>query len=143
MKSLKNFILLCLILVGCTPYRSADRKGFEKDYTPQAQSFVSSKASIEPNSALLKSNSESCRMIGKLESWILEEFPASNYELILSDEDLELWKTTKDSKVIIKSFQKIEQKIRHCTYSFDNEFQWQQYQEDVIKDLEATLMLIE
>ncbi len=143
MKSLKNFILLCLILVGCTPYRSADRKSFEKDYTTQTQSFVSSKASTEANGASLKSNSESCRMIGKLESWILEEFPASNYELILSDEDLELWKTTKDSKVIIKSFQKIEQKIRHCTYSFDNEFQWQQYQEDVIKDLEATLMLIE
>lgn len=134
MKSLTIFIISALFISGCTPYRSADRKNFESDYSPQALS----KTQTIPSDANLEN--ESCRMIGKLESWVLEEFPASNYELLLADEEIEVWKTFQNSKILIKSFQKVDKKIRHCSYTFESELEWQSQQALLLNELEATLV---
>lgn len=130
MKGLFIPTLLGFLLSGCTVYRSDGRKQFESDAPGKVAA-----AAFE----LL-----SCKKEGRLESWFNEEFPAKNYELVISEQDLEIWRTARtDGHIEVKAIQKTEKSTQSCIYQFDNDMVWNLYKEDFIRELENNLMAVE
>ena len=80
----------------------------------------------------------------KLETWLNDEFPAANYELVLSETDLEIWRTTKEKGLIeIKALQRSPLETHSCVYHFTNDVVWDLYQDQFIKELHNNWMTIE
>lgn len=129
---MKCFILSSLfifLLSGCTIYRSEGRKQFESE----APEKVSAAAFT-----LI-----SCKKEGKLETWINEEFPAHEYELVLSESDLEIWRTHRGETVEVKALQKTETHTQSCVYQFANDTIWTLYKDQFIRELENNLMTLD
>lgn len=115
---------------GCTIYRSEGRKQFESE----APTKVSASAAFQL---------QNCKKLGRLEAWFNEEFPSQTYELILSETDLEIWRTHKGSQVEVKAIQKSDLSTQVCTYEFANDIVWNLYKEQFIQEMENNLMTLE
>lgn len=127
MKALISFFILnSLLLAGCTVYESGGRKQFESD--------------ASSNAKISSFELQSCRQESRIQTWFQQEFPAQDYELVLADDDLEIWKTTKNSNVEIKALQKNETGELVCTYSFASEAIWNQNQASFVSELRNNLM---
>lgn len=122
--------ILFILSTGCTIHRSEGRKKFESD--------APSKAS--PASLFQLTN---CKKSSTLENWLNEEFPTESYELIVSEQDLEIWRSSKKSSIEIKAIQKNNSTIQACIYEFANESVWNAYQEQFIRELENNMMTLE
>lgn len=129
MKNVLLPTLLLFFLSGCTIYRSEGRKQFESEAPEKVKA-----AGFQ----LLN-----CKKEGKLETWFHEEFPAREYELIVAESDLEIWKTTRGDLVEVKALQKSDKATQSCLYQFDSEIVWALYKEQFIRELEDNLMTIE
>ncbi|GEM_PF-1374088 len=125
------FLTSILILSsGCSIYRSEGRKQFESE----------APGKIEANGFQIRS----CEKIGKLENWFKTEFPAHNYELIVADNDLEVWKTPSHGGAVeVTAIQKINTDIHSCIYEFSNEVSWQSNKEQFLRELDNYLMSVE
>ncbi|MGZ3771232.1 MAG: hypothetical protein ACXVCP_13145 [Bdellovibrio sp.] len=126
-------LFLCLfffVLSGCTVHRSEGRKQFESE----GPSKVSTASLFQ-----LKY----CKTSNSLEAWFNEEFPSENYELIVSENDFEVWHSTKNSTVEIKAIQKENSKIQSCVYQFANETVWNNYKEQFLREIENNMMTLE
>jgi hypothetical protein len=128
--TLASALLLCFS-TGCSLYKSEGRKNFESE--------APGKIEAAATSFQLKG----CKKEGKLETWFNEEFPASNYELVLSENDLEIWRTMKGKVVEVKALQKSETSTQSCIYEFSNEIVWNLYKADFIRELDNNLMSAE
>lgn len=129
---MKSFILSSLFVVllsGCTIYRSEGRKQFESEAPGKVAA-----ASFQ----LI-----SCKKEGKLETWFNEEFPSHTYELVLSENDLEIWRTHRGEVVEVKALQKSERSTQSCIYQFASETVWTLYKDQFIRELENNLMTLE
>ncbi|WP_374028227.1 hypothetical protein ACES2J_07255 [Bdellovibrio bacteriovorus] len=129
---MKSFILSSLFVVllsGCTIYRSEGRKQFESEAPDKVAA-----ASFQ----LI-----SCKKEGKLETWFNEEFPSHTYELVISETDLEIWRTLRGEVVEVKALQKSEKATQSCIYQFANEAIWTLYKDQFIRELENNLMTLE
>ncbi|AHZ84130.1 hypothetical protein AB1A81_07205 [Bdellovibrio bacteriovorus] len=129
---MKSFILSSLFVVllsGCTIYRSEGRKQFESEAPDKVAA-----ASFQ----LI-----SCKKEGKLETWFNEEFPSHTYELVISETDLEIWRTLRGEVVEVKALQKSEKATQSCIYQFANETIWTLYKDQFIRELENNLMTLE
>ncbi len=126
MKSIPALALILFFSTGCSLYKSEGRKQFESQ----------APGKIAGASFVLKS----CKKEGVLETWFNGEFPASNYELVMSEADLEIWRTIRDDKVEVKALQKIGNSTQSCVYQFASETVWQLYKETFISELENNLM---
>lgn len=122
-------LFLCFS-TGCSLYKSEGRKSFESE----AQGKVDA-ASTSTSFQLV-----SCKKEGKLETWFNEEFPASTYELVLSENDLEIWRTMKGDTVEVKALQKSGSSTQSCIYTFSSDLVWNLYKADFIRELENNLM---
>lgn len=129
--TLASALFLCFS-TGCSLYKSEGRKSFESEAPGKID--AASVAAFQ-----LKS----CKKEGKLETWFNEEFPASTYELVLAENDLEIWRTMKGQVVEVKALQKSENNTQSCIYEFSNEVVWNLYKEDFIRELENNLMSAE
>lgn len=121
--------LFLSLSTGCSLYKSEGRKSFESE----AQGKIDA-ASVSSFQLV------SCKKEGKLETWFNEEFPASTYELVLSENDLEIWRTMKGKTVEVKALQKTENSTHSCIYEFSSELVWNLYKADFIRELENNLM---
>lgn len=128
MKCLLLSTLSVLFLSGCTVYRSEGRKQFESE--------APSKVSASSAAFQLKS----CKKEGRLETWFNEEFPARTYELVVSENDLEIWRTHRDARVEVKAIQKTETVAQSCIYEFANDIVWNLYKDQFIRELENNMM---
>lgn len=129
---MKAFFLTSIFLLssGCSIYRSEGRKQFEAE----------APAKVEANGFHIRS----CKKIGKLENWFKTEFPAHNYELIVADNDLEVWKTPVPSGLVeVTAIQKIDTDIHSCVYEFPNEVSWQAHKEQFLRELDSYLLSLE
>lgn len=121
---------MVLTLSGCTIYRSEGRKQFESE----APGKVSTSSNFE-----LKS----CKKESRIETWFHEEFPSSNYEMVVMENDLEIWRTHRGSKVEIKAIQKSDTSVHSCIYEFANDIVWNLYKDSFIRELEDNVMTLE
>lgn len=132
-----KFTFLALIsiplFIGCSIYRSEGRKQFESE----APKKVTTKSLSTPYEL------KSCKTQGKLESWIQEEFPTKSYELILAENDLEIWKTQIDTSIEVKVLQRNNLNTQSCVYRFDNSESWNNVKEQFISELENNFMTLE
>lgn len=117
-------------LNACSLYRSEGRKQFESN----APGKVSTASLFQ-----LKY----CKKSGSLEIWFNEEFPSQNYELILAENDLEIWRSSKNSTVEVKAIQKNDSLFQSCIYEFANETVWNTHKEQFIRELENNMMILE
>lgn len=120
-----------LLLSGCTVYRSDGRKQFES----QAPGKVGASATAF--------QLKSCKKEGRLETWFNEEFPSHNYELVIAENDLEIWRTHHNGLVEVKAIQKTETATHSCIYEFANDIVWNLYKDQFIRELENNLMTLE
>lgn len=123
-------LLLCFS-TGCSLYKSEGRKQFESE----AQDKIAASA----GAFQLKG----CKQEGKLETWFNEEFPSRNYELVLAESDLEIWRTMKGSTVEVKALQKMESGTQSCIYEFSSDLVWNLYKEEFIRELESNIMTLD
>lgn len=130
--ALRAIILLGLILSGCSIYRSEGRKQFESE--------APGKIATKVAATQLPFQLTSCKTEGRLESWFNEEFPSKNYELIISEQDLEIWHARLDSMIEVKAIQKNGSTTQSCTYMFTNEGAWNIYKDQFILELENNMM---
>ncbi|WP_374035503.1 hypothetical protein ACES2I_07240 [Bdellovibrio bacteriovorus] len=121
--------LFVILLSGCTIYRSEGRKQFESEAPGKVAG-----ASFQL---------VSCKKEGKLETWFNEEFPSHTYELVLSETDLEIWRTHRGEVVEVKALQKSDKATQSCIYQFANETVWTLYKDQFIRELENNLMTLE
>lgn len=128
--------LFLSLSTGCSLYKSEGRKSFESE--AQGKIDAASTASTVANFQLI-----SCKKEGKLETWFNEEFPASTYELVLSENDLEIWRTMKGDKVEVKALQKSTSSTQSCIYEFSSDLVWNLYKADFIRELENNLMSVD
>ena len=132
MKSILTSLIIIaslpIFLVGCSLYKSEGRKQFESDAPAKVQ--TASKAF----------ELKSCKKEGSLESWFNEEFPAASYELVVSEADLEIWRTTHAGSVEVKAIQKTDTASQSCFYEFSSNTNWELYKDQFIKELENNLM---
>lgn len=127
-KSLLLPLILWPFLSGCSIYSSEGRKQFNSEAPSKISGFA------------LKS----CKREGKFETWLNQEFPAKNYELVLSESDLEIWKTTGPDTIEVRASQKDDLNVTStCTYEFASEATWALYKTQFIKELENNVMATE
>lgn len=137
MKSAALIVISLMFLEGCSVYKSDGRNQFE----------AAAPAKIKTSS--LSSDSEIYKLTGcktqtPLETWFNDEFPRTNYELVVMENDLEIWRTTHQGSVEVKAIQRAENKYAQaCTYEFASNIVWDLYREQFIRELENNLMISE
>lgn len=135
MKYFLGTILLTLFTCGCSIYRSEGRKQFESE----APSKVATKAAALQQPVQFVS----CKTQGRLEAWFNEEFPSQNYELIVSEQNLEIWHARHGAVIEVKSLQKNSSEIQSCTHLFADEATWNIYKDQFILEFENNMMIQE
>ncbi len=123
-----TLVLTFLFLNACSVYRSQGRKQLE---------------SVEP-STIQSFTLEACQKQNSLKAWLQSEFPRRTYEIIFSDSDLEILKSTaSDGSIEIRATQASEQGPSTCLYRFANDDAWKQHQSRFIQELENNMMISE
>lgn len=129
MKSILVLASTIIFLSGCSLYKSDGRKEFESNAPGKIKT-----------SSTMAFQLKSCKKEGSLESWFNAEFPAASYELVVADNDLEVWRTTHPGSVEVKAIQKTETSTQSCLYEFSSKSTWDNYKEQFIRELENNLM---
>jgi hypothetical protein len=130
MRALIFLLSMGLIFSGCSLYSSAGRKQFEdKVSTVPLQTY-----------SLL-----GCRDLGKAETWLKEEFPASNNELLEMNPDYEVWaKTLENGSMEVSVFSKPEAGegtlAQNCLYSFPSRDSWKNHRQAFLQELANSLV---
>lgn len=84
-----------------------------------------------------------CQKLGSLETWLKQEFPTQNYELVVSGLDFEIWKTQTEHYVEVLALQKMDKATQTCTYQFLNEDVWNKYQDQFVQEIESHFLIAE
>lgn len=129
---MKTILLISLFfLSACSMYKSAGRKQLESDapgkLPGQSQSF----------------SLESCHQVDALNAWLQDEFPSKNYELVVSETNLEVLKyTNAQGEVEITATQgaPAPAATTSCLYKFADEAAWNKNKTQFIEDLENNMM---
>ncbi len=129
MKSIFVLALTIIFLSGCSLYKSDGRKDFESAAPGKLK--TSSTAAFQ-----LKS----CKKEGSLEAWFNSEFPATSYELVVTENDLEVWQTIRAGAVEVKAIQKTDTSTQSCLYEFSSKAAWEASKDQFILELENNLM---
>lgn len=132
--------LLFLSLSACSLYKSDGRKEFENDAPGKLK--AASASSVAPAlRATAQFKLKSCKKEGSIESWFNSEFPTASYELVVSETDLEIWRTANTNGVVeVKAIQKTDNATMSCSYEFATSAMWDLYKDQFIRELENNLM---
>lgn len=129
MKRLLCSSLTIVLLSSCSLYKSDGRKQFESD------------APGKIKTASVSFQLKGCKKESAIESWLNSEFPATSYEMDLSDSDLEIWHTTQPGPVEVKAIQKSETTaVSTCTYQFADKATWESYRDSFTQELQNNFM---
>lgn len=137
MKSILVISLLAMSLTGCTVYKSEGRKQFEGEAPGKLAKASLLETSTDPFQLV------SCKKENKLETWFNEEFPSVNYEMVVMESDLEIWRTHRGRIVEVKALQRSQNNTTSCIYHFSNDIVWNLYKNQFVKELENNLMTVE
>ncbi|MDG0817449.1 hypothetical protein [Bdellovibrio svalbardensis] len=129
MKSIFVLSLTIIFLSGCSLYKSEGRKEFESNAPGKVKTSSTEIFQLK-----------GCKKESSLESWFNAEFPAASYELVVAENDLEVWRTTHPGTVEVKAIQKTETSTQSCLYEFSTKAVWDGYKEQFIRELENNLM---
>jgi hypothetical protein len=115
-----------LFLSACSVYKSQGRKQFESDSNGKIQAY----------------SLQSCQKQNSISAWFQSEFPNKNYEMLVMEQDLEVWTArNSDGSIEAKAVQIDENNNRLvCIYHFSGEAVWNSYQRQFIRELENNLM---
>lgn len=127
-----------MFLEGCSVYRSEGRNQFEA----AAPSKIKGAAFVPSSSSEIYSLT-GCKNQGPLETWFNDEFPRANYELVVMENDLEIWRTTRPGTVEVKAIQRGDKNVQACSYEFSSLAVWDLYKEQFVRELENNLMISE
>lgn len=129
MKKVAVFSSMLFLLGACSVYKSQGRKQFDTDAAGKIQSF----------------SLQSCKKQNALTAWFQSEFPNKNYEMVVMEPDLEIWKThDAQGAVEVKAIQINENRSRiSCTYHFSSDKMWEIYKDQFIQELENNVMSAE
>lgn len=87
---------------------------------------------------------QSCQKINSVQAWFQSEFPSKTYEIVVSEADLEILKTTlPDGQVSVVATQINSDQKNSCQYLFANEQIWRAHQTEFIEELENNMMTSE
>lgn len=115
-----GLLLLSASLTACSVYKSAMRKDFES----------ASEGRVKPASV------DGCEILPTGTAWLQREFPAVGTELLVSDNDLEVWKLTQeDGHVLIRSFRPVERGTESCRTTFADESDWGAHESAFLESL--------
>jgi hypothetical protein len=139
MKSAALILISLVFLEGCSVYKSEGRNQFEAAAPGKIKgaSFASTSPSSEIYSLL------GCKTQSRIETWFNDEFPRANYELVVMENDLEIWRTTRAGSVEVKAIQRSDKNVQACSYEFSSIAVWDLYKEQFIRELENNLMINE
>ncbi|WP_413578339.1 hypothetical protein ACLVWU_07345 [Bdellovibrio sp. HCB290] len=135
MKTIASTLISIVFLAGCSVYKSDGRNQFE------AAAPAKISTSALDTSPVYKLTG--CRNQSFLETWFNDEFPRTNYELVLMENDLEIWRTTHAGVVQVKAFQRDEKTVQSCSYEFASAAVWDLYKDQFIRELNNNLMISE
>lgn len=120
-----SLIPILFLISACSVYKSQGRKQFESDAPGKIKTY-----------SLLF-----CQKQNTLFAWFQAEFPSKNYELVVAETDLEIWKSkNKDGGIDVRAVQINNSGQIVCNYAFANENVWQAFQTQFIHELENNLM---
>ncbi|WP_413581217.1 hypothetical protein [Bdellovibrio sp. HCB288] len=136
MKLLAYPLISIVFLAGCSVYKSDGRNQFEA----AAPAKISTSA-LDSSSHIYKLTG--CRNQSFIETWFNDEFPRANYELVLMDNDLEIWRTTQPGVIQVKAFQRDDKAVQSCSYEFASVAVWDLYKDEFIRELNNNLMISE
>ncbi|QLY26872.1 hypothetical protein [Bdellovibrio sp. KM01] len=141
MKLATLIVISLMFLEGCSVYRSDGRNQFEA----AAPAKINGASLVSPSSS---SSSEiytltGCKNQSRLETWFNDEFPRANYELVVMENDLEIWRTTRPGTVEVKAIQRSDKNVQACSYEFSSLAVWDLYKEQFVRELENNLMISE
>lgn len=136
MKRILVGAFLSLSLTGCTVYKSEGRKQFESEAPNKIK-----KTSVLPADRAFELIS--CKKETKLETWLNEEFPSANYEVVVLESDLEIWRTQRNKIVEVKALQRSANATTSCIYHFSNDIVWNLYKDQFVKELQSNLMTLD
>ncbi|KYG64892.1 hypothetical protein AZI86_11880 [Bdellovibrio bacteriovorus] len=137
MKSVVVGVLLCVTVSGCTVYRSEGRKQFESEAPTKLKTSALVETSAQPFELV------SCKKETRLETWLNEEFPAATYEMVVVEQDLEIWRTFRGKTVEVKALQRSQNATTSCIYRFSSDKIWNLYKNQFVKELENNLMTLD
>ncbi len=125
-----SFVGGVLALAGCSVYKNENR------------SSVASEISISEISSTASSayQLKSCTKENSLEAWFKSEFPKDSYELVLSENDIEIWSSIDKNPVRITSLQKNGMTTQSCVYEFPTKASWDAQKDHFIQDLENNIL---
>lgn len=129
MRSIVALLSLSIFLSSCSLYRSEGRKQFEAD----------APGHLAANSFKLVQ----CQNLNAVETWFHQEFNRNTYELITSEDRLEVWAEPLPHYVEVKTFSKSDLGIMNCTYHFANDATWNSHKNQFIHDLKQSLNGVE
>ena len=120
-----SLLPILFLLSACSVYKSQGRKAFESDSSGNLKTY----------------SLVSCKKQNSITAWFQSEFPNKNYELVLTEPDLEIWKgANSDDTVEVRAVQINAAGQIACSYQFANEGAWRSYQKDFIHELENNMM---
>lgn len=127
MKLLAIFPFL-IFLSACSAYKSQDRNQLQSDVD---QSIKSTGYTLT-----------SCKKQNSIAAWFQSEFPNKNYELVVLESDLEVWKSLNPNETVdIKAVQIDEKNNKTvCNYQFANMSTWESYQKEFILELQENTL---
>lgn len=115
-------------LAGCSLFKSETRTSTSETFTNE----ISSTGSLY--------QLKSCAKESSLEAWFKSEFPKDSYELILSENNLEIWSSIDKKPVRITSLQKNGMITQSCVYEFPTKTSWDAQKDHFIQDLENNVL---
>jgi hypothetical protein len=118
-------------------YKSEGRKQFESE-APGKLASASTTAKANEAFKLI-----SCKKETRLETWINEEFPSKTYEMVVVENDLEIWRTHRGKTVEVKALQRSQNGTNSCVYHFSDDKTWDLYKNQFVKELENNLMTLD
>ncbi len=110
---LSSLLAASFLMSSCSVYRSAVRKDFENRAPGR---LTASAAGLGE-----------CSELGAFSAWIEREFPGGAFELLVAENDMEVWKRTlSDGQVEIRGFRSLTQHTLACQQFFSSEQDWQE-----------------
>lgn len=106
-----SLLFASLLMSSCSVYRSAVRKDFENRAPGRLTASATSLGE--------------CVELSPLAAWIERELPGGAFELLVAENDMEVWKRTlSDGEVEIRSFRSLTHQTLACHQLFSSEQDW-------------------
>lgn len=118
-RALLSTVVVTLLTSGCSIYRSNVRKEFESNSLGRVAAI-----SIDREKAA-SHEKENCRLLGPVQTWLENEFPGEEEELLHTGDDYEAWLSRRaNGSLRLKTFESLDDRTLVCERVFASEQEW-------------------